>query len=85
MDAGEGTENNNNNNGIEQSTSSKVLEKVGNVVVSINEAKNVDQVICALHSFAVRLFPLDSRTIAGSIDKQYRDEVCDIFLIVCIS
>ncbi|KAF5807033.1 putative telomere length regulation protein [Helianthus annuus] len=74
MDAGEGTENNN-NNGIEQSTSSKVLEKVGNVVVSINEAKNVDQVIYALHSFAVRLFPLDSRTIAGSIDKQYRDEV----------
>ncbi|KAJ0578403.1 putative telomere length regulation protein [Helianthus annuus] len=74
MDTGEGTENNN-NNGIEQSTSSKVLEKVGNVVVSINEAKNVDQVIFALHSFAVRLFPLDSRTIAGSIDKQYRDEV----------
>ncbi|KAJ0468755.1 hypothetical protein HanRHA438_Chr14g0656241 [Helianthus annuus] len=38
MDAGKGIENK--NNVIEQSTSSKVLEKVGNVIVSINEANH---------------------------------------------
>nr|XP_043607857.1 telomere length regulation protein TEL2 homolog isoform X2 [Erigeron canadensis] len=65
----------NNNNKIEQNTNSKVLDKVGNVVVSINKAKNVDQVICALHSLAVRLFPLDSSAFLGSIDKKYKDEV----------
>ncbi|KAI7727435.1 hypothetical protein M8C21_020440 [Ambrosia artemisiifolia] len=72
MDGGEGTENNNRS---EQNTVSEVLNKVGNVIVSINEAKNVDQVISALYSLAVLIFPLDSRAIAGSIDKQYRDEL----------
>ncbi|KAI3820688.1 hypothetical protein L1987_08236 [Smallanthus sonchifolius] len=72
MDGGDGTEK---MNGSEQNTSSKVLEKVGEVIVSINEAKNVDQIICALYSLAVCLFPLDYRAFAGSIDKQYRDEV----------
>ncbi|KAI7727427.1 hypothetical protein M8C21_020432 [Ambrosia artemisiifolia] len=72
MDGGEDTENKNRS---EQNTVSEVLNKVGNVIVSINEAKNVDQVISALYSLAVLIFPLDSRAIAGSIDKQYRDEV----------
>lgn len=53
----------------------RIIDKVGQVIKSINEAKHVDQVICALHSLAVLLFPLDSRAFAGSIDKQYRDEV----------
>ncbi|KAI3686392.1 hypothetical protein L1987_80067 [Smallanthus sonchifolius] len=72
MDGCDGTEK---MNGSEPNTSSKVLEKVGEVIVSMNEAKNVDQVICALYSLAVRLFPLDYRAFSGSIDKQYRDEV----------
>ncbi|KAL4566649.1 hypothetical protein LXL04_030769 [Taraxacum kok-saghyz] len=80
MNGGEKTEN---ENGSEQSTNNKVLQKVETVIATINEAKNVDQVICALHSFAVRLFSLESHAFAGrlsvstfsSIDKEYRDEV----------
>ncbi|KAK9080539.1 hypothetical protein SSX86_000297 [Deinandra increscens subsp. villosa] len=72
MDGGEGTEK---KNGVERNTNNEVLDKVGKVIVSINEAKNVDEVICALYSFAVRIFPLDCRAFAGSIDKRYRDEV----------
>lgn len=52
-----------------------VLHKVGDVISAINEAKHVDQLICALHSLAVRLFPLDSSAFSGSIDEQYRDQV----------
>ncbi|XP_024976504.1 telomere length regulation protein TEL2 homolog isoform X1 [Cynara cardunculus var. scolymus] len=72
MDGGEETEKKNER---EKSTNSEVLDTVGKVIATIKEAKNVDQVVCALHSLAVRLFPLDSRAFAGSIDKQYRDEV----------
>ncbi|XP_076881668.1 uncharacterized protein LOC143529850 isoform X1 [Bidens hawaiensis] len=76
MDAdGERTRTENTNTETEPSTNTKLLEFVGNVIVSINDAKHVDQVIYALYSFAVRVFPLDSVAIAGSIDKQYRDEV----------
>lgn len=42
-----------------------VLHKVGDVISAINEAKHVDQLICALHSLAVRLFPLDSSAFSG--------------------
>ena len=42
-----------------------VLHKVGDVISAINEAKHVDQLICALHSLAVRLFPLYSSAISG--------------------
>ena len=64
MDGGEETEN---RNGREQSTNNEVLDTVGKVIVTIKEAKNVDQVVCALHSLAVRLFPLDSGEFAGCI------------------
>ncbi|KAL6997027.1 hypothetical protein U1Q18_007150 [Sarracenia purpurea var. burkii] len=63
-----------------------ILEKVGDVITSIKDAKHVDQVICALHSLAVRLFStLQSQALSGqlpalvvsvcSIDQQYRDQV----------
>ncbi|PWA87366.1 embryo defective protein [Artemisia annua] len=55
----------------------EVVDYVGKVIAKINEAKNVDQVIVALHSLAVRLFPLDSQAFLGSIDKQYRDEIIE--------
>lgn len=64
MNGGEETEK---KNGSEQNTNNKVLEKVGEVIATINEAKNVDQVICALHSLAVRLFSLESRSFAGHL------------------
>ncbi|KAF5184102.1 Telomere length regulation protein tel2-like protein [Thalictrum thalictroides] len=56
----------------------KVLEKVGETITSINEAKHVDEVICALHSLAILLFPLDSTLLSGSIDSQYRDQILNI-------
>ncbi|GER48834.1 hypothetical protein STAS_26027 [Striga asiatica] len=43
----------------------RVLEKVGLVVSSVNDAKHVDQVILALYSFAVCLFPLHSHSVSG--------------------
>ncbi|THG22716.1 hypothetical protein TEA_018484 [Camellia sinensis var. sinensis] len=54
-----------------------ILEKVGNVTAFIKEAKHVDEVICALHSLVILLFPpLDSQhDLPGSIDQQYRDQV----------
>ncbi|OVA20501.1 Telomere length regulation protein [Macleaya cordata] len=53
----------------------KILEKVGDTISAINDAKHVDEVICALHSLAVLLFPLDSSLLAGSIDRRFRDQV----------
>ncbi|KAK1359625.1 telomere length regulation protein TEL2-like [Heracleum sosnowskyi] len=52
-----------------------VLDKVEQVINSINVAKHVDQLILSLHSLASLLFPLDSRAFSGSIDERYRDQV----------
>lgn len=54
---------------------SKVMEKVGEVIREIERAKHVEQVICALHSLAVLLFPIDSSLLSGSIDEHYKDQV----------
>lgn len=59
---------------------SKLLLKVGDVAKSIDEASHVDQVICALHSVVLLLFPIDSSLILGSIDKRYREQVREILL-----
>ncbi|KAL1567897.1 telomere length regulation protein TEL2 [Salvia divinorum] len=53
----------------------RVLERVGHVISSIDDAKHVDQVIIALHSLAVCLFPLNPDSISGSVDEKYRDEL----------
>ncbi|KAL3649936.1 hypothetical protein CASFOL_006339 [Castilleja foliolosa] len=53
----------------------KVLEKVGHVISSVDDAKHVDQIILALYSLAVRLFPINPRSISGSLDEKYRDEL----------
>lgn len=42
-----------------------IMDKVGRVIGSINEAKHVDQVIFSLHSLAILVFPLDSRAFSG--------------------
>ncbi|PKA50062.1 putative protein phosphatase 2C 19 [Apostasia shenzhenica] len=46
-----------------------VLEKVDEVCSAIDSAKKVDQVICALHSLAVLLFPVDSSVISGTFSS----------------
>lgn len=43
----------------------RVLEKVGHVISSIDDAKHVDQVIIALYSLAVYLFPLHPNSLSG--------------------
>lgn len=52
-----------------------ILDKVEEVSSLIDSAKHVDQVICALHSLAVRLFPIDSSIILGAIDPLYTSQV----------
>ncbi|XP_042040158.1 telomere length regulation protein TEL2 homolog isoform X1 [Salvia splendens] len=53
----------------------RVLERVEHVISSIDDAKHVDQVIIALHSLAVCLFPLNPDSVSGSVDEKYRDEL----------
>ncbi|RZR85013.1 hypothetical protein BHM03_00011940 [Ensete ventricosum] len=62
-----------------------VLEKVGEVSAAIDAAKHVDEVICALYSLAVRIFPVDSSALRGSIsdpshtiDPAHRSKVHEI-------
>ncbi|XP_039017198.1 telomere length regulation protein TEL2 homolog [Hibiscus syriacus] len=54
---------------------SQVIEKVGEVIREIKRAKHVEQVICALHSLAVLLFPIDSFLLSGSIDERYKEQI----------
>lgn len=49
-----------------------VLEKVGEVSSAIDAAKHVDEVIFALYSLAVRIFPVDSSALCGSISDPSR-------------
>lgn len=44
----------------------RVLERVRHVISSIDDAKHVDQVIVALHSLAVCLFPFNPDSISGN-------------------
>lgn len=43
----------------------KVLDKVGEVISVVKKAEHVNQVICALHSLAILLFPLDASLLSG--------------------
>ncbi|XP_043695771.1 telomere length regulation protein TEL2 homolog [Telopea speciosissima] len=54
---------------------SEILEKVGEVVSAIREAKYVDHVICSLHSIAVHLFPVDSSRLTGCVDSRFRNQL----------
>lgn len=42
-----------------------LLDKVGAVSSAVGVARHVDDVVCALHSLAVLLFPVDSTLVAG--------------------
>ncbi|RDX87738.1 Telomere length regulation protein TEL2-like protein, partial [Mucuna pruriens] len=55
-----------------------VVSKVAEVISAIKNAKHVDQVICALHSIATLLFPLDSSLLSDSIGESYRDQKNDM-------
>ncbi|XP_011072972.1 telomere length regulation protein TEL2 homolog isoform X1 [Sesamum indicum] len=53
----------------------RVLEKVEQAIASVHNAKDVDQVIVALYSVAVCLFPLHLHSLSGSVDEKYRQEL----------
>ncbi|KAL3748065.1 hypothetical protein ACJRO7_009310 [Eucalyptus globulus] len=53
----------------------EMLEKAGEAIAAIKKAKHVDHVICALHSLAALLFPVDSSLLAGVVDEGYRDQI----------
>ncbi|XP_038986826.1 telomere length regulation protein TEL2 homolog [Phoenix dactylifera] len=55
-----------------------LLRKVGDVSSAIDAARHVDEVICALHSLAVLLFPVDSSRVSGVMDPRYRSQVLDV-------
>ncbi|EPS62006.1 hypothetical protein M569_12787, partial [Genlisea aurea] len=47
------------------------------VISLIGDAENVDEVIVALYSVAVRLFPLRPCDVSGSVSEQFRHEFLD--------
>ncbi|KAK9117429.1 hypothetical protein Sjap_016376 [Stephania japonica] len=54
---------------------SEIVERVSDAIRAINESKRVDEVICALHSLALLIFPIDSSLLAGTIGADYRDQI----------
>lgn len=44
-----------------------VVGKAAEVISAIKNAKHVDRVVCALHSIATLLFPLDPSLLSGSL------------------
>ncbi|KAM5575117.1 hypothetical protein ABKV19_014186 [Rosa sericea] len=49
--------------------------EIGEVISELNKSKHADQAICALHSIAVLLFPLDPSLFSGAIGERCRDQV----------
>ncbi|MQL73409.1 hypothetical protein Taro_005756 [Colocasia esculenta] len=55
-----------------------LLDKVGEVASAVGAAHRVDDVVCALHSLAVLLFPVDSVLVAGCLDERCRSQVLGV-------
>lgn len=49
----------------QQALETKLLDKVGEAISAISDAKHVDQVISAVHSVALLIFPVDPTTRIG--------------------
>ena len=48
-----------------------LIEKVSEVISATKSAKHVDEVVCALHSLALLLFPLDSSLLSGQSPSSF--------------
>ncbi|KAG7564908.1 Telomere length regulation protein conserved domain [Arabidopsis suecica] len=59
----------------ERTLENNLLNKVAEAISAISDAKHVDQVISAIHSVAVLLFPVDPSLFSGSIGDKYRERV----------
>ncbi|XP_020880355.1 telomere length regulation protein TEL2 homolog isoform X2 [Arabidopsis lyrata subsp. lyrata] len=60
----------------ERALENNLLNKVAEAISAISDARHVDQVISAIHSVAVLLFPVDPSLFSGSIGDKYRERVC---------
>ncbi|XP_050377869.1 LOW QUALITY PROTEIN: uncharacterized protein LOC126795088 [Argentina anserina] len=56
----------------------QVLDKVGQVISELSKAEHADQVICALHSLALLLFPLDPSLFSGPLLLRFRPRVLSV-------
>ncbi|KAH7680909.1 telomere length regulation protein [Dioscorea alata] len=54
-----------------------VLQRVQEVSPAIAAAKHVDEVILAVNSLALLLFPIDVSLVSDCLDERYRSHVCD--------
>ncbi|XP_072980765.1 uncharacterized protein [Typha angustifolia] len=57
------------------------LRKVAEVSSAIDAAKHVDEVIYALYSLAVLLFPVDSSLVSSVVDEPYRSQILNVTLL----
>ncbi|CAE6075503.1 unnamed protein product [Arabidopsis arenosa] len=57
----------------ERTLENNLLNKIAEAISAISDAKHVDQVISAIHSVAVLLFPVDPSLFSGSIGDKYRE------------
>lgn len=48
----------------------QLLETVSATVSAVSTAKYVDDVILALHSVALLIFPIDTSSLSGGVQKQ---------------
>ncbi|CAN6470318.1 unnamed protein product [Victoria cruziana] len=59
----------------ELSSEASLLRLVSDVGLATSKSKRVDDVICALHSLANRLFHVDSTRLSGCLDYTYKNQV----------
>ncbi|GAB2289417.1 hypothetical protein Dimus_023726 [Dionaea muscipula] len=53
----------------------QLLENVSDAISVINTAKRVDDVVLALHSLALHLFPVDTHSLSGVVSERCKDQL----------
>ncbi|GMH01194.1 hypothetical protein Nepgr_003033 [Nepenthes gracilis] len=56
----------------------ELLRKISDTMSAINSAKRVDDIVCALHSLAVLIFPVDTHFLSGVISERYKDKLFNV-------
>ncbi|XP_057534426.1 uncharacterized protein LOC130812829 [Amaranthus tricolor] len=59
----------------------QVLQKVSHTLSYVTYSKNVDQVILALHSLAILIFPIDASSLSGAISERYKDQLNQVEVV----
>ncbi|XP_031485336.1 uncharacterized protein LOC116254240 isoform X2 [Nymphaea colorata] len=62
----------------EFSSEASFLRLVSDVGLAIGKSKRVDDVVCALHSLAIRLFHVDSALLSGCLDYTCKNQVTQV-------